>query len=310
MSSSNRNYTQYDPEATKSKYYQYALEAMSAIDQRCPLGGINRVDVVEELKLPQQEVLNKLKTCSAWGKERNNNHSPNILADLLQNLRGANCNILTNYALGYMQPRHLDVSFETGFLGTNHNQLVIGRPKNSGPANISTWNEDALICDVWAKEIYLAVNFYNVRIIAKDIEFYGLDLWNNRNSYLNANQYNKIHYLDGTPDVIVGYASAEIDRALVAMVKLDEKRQAQLISRAEENKKDDVFLLKSRVPLPFGYGSSMYPTLFADVTEEVAIFDINNRQHKYNPYNLNVDMKDSTELEAALVKVYKAYHAI
>src|SRR5690242_14527122 len=95
-----RNYVELDPPAAKSKYYQYALEAIQANEKRFPDGSVNQVAVAKEQKITQQTLTKTLQQFKAIGAEMDNARSPKTLGDILQNLSGADCGVATIYSVG------------------------------------------------------------------------------------------------------------------------------------------------------------------------------------------------------------------
>lgn len=55
--------------------------------------------------------------------------------------------------------------------GGGHNLVVIGREATSNPDDISTWGENAVVCDPWAEKVYLLSEFEEMRQQKNDVRY-------------------------------------------------------------------------------------------------------------------------------------------
>ncbi len=201
---------------------------MQIVEKRFPKGAINQARVVQDQNITLEDLVLKINKSRDFEDYINNVAPKNsssllqsdvkYLVDLLETSEEANCAVLSNYAVGYMQRHYPNVSFEFIFLA-HHALMAIGRPANSNPKDIKTWGEETLICDPWAKQIYLAADFPSFQKNAPDILVYALDNANN-----HCVMMSKGHYLAGEPEIYVNEASTKTDKMLVEMIKEEERR--------------------------------------------------------------------------------------
>ncbi|MGC1181435.1 hypothetical protein [Legionella sp.] len=216
-----------DKEVQSNKHYELILEVDNIIQKRFPYGAINRVDVIKNQEVSDEELKEYFAAFSAYEKESDDEEKRGIskLADITQPLLFGNCGLFTNYAIGYLKKEYPNVNIECLYVD-HHVALLIGRDSSSNSKKANTWGKDTIICDIWAAKSYLASNLSVVQKETKDIPFYSRVVDNYTNEYKGI-VLNKAHYLYGVPEVISGNSSIFYDQMLMDWVEEDQKRITQ-----------------------------------------------------------------------------------
>lgn len=141
--------------------YHYADFALNTIRQRFPQGAGNRVDAVTHN--PPPDIFENMSKFSKFSSAENPNATE--FAALIAGLQNASADILVSYALGALRLQHPgdkalfscwyinqeipNAGRTTGAHQQTHAVLVIG---------------DALICDLWSREVYKMSDFERKRV--------------------------------------------------------------------------------------------------------------------------------------------------
>ena len=150
--------------------HAYATYAVNATQQRFPQGAGNRIDGPPQATAP--EILENLDKFIKFSAASELNVPE--LTTLISALKSGSADILVSYALGclrlkYPQEKALFSCLyitqnipNPGAEGTyqqTHALLVIGASTNATAKTLFTLSPDALICDLWSHQIYLARDF-------------------------------------------------------------------------------------------------------------------------------------------------------
>lgn len=148
------------PLSEKDENLLLARMGIFFVDDRYPLGGLNRYDVAVSMQqvlwVAQMQLMQKLRQAHADDKQ-------DIIAAIMygDELQGAFCGEMANHACSFIPICKLnkrEVEAEKVVL-SDHCMVVVGRKADSDPDDISTWGENAVICDPWARKIYAASTF-------------------------------------------------------------------------------------------------------------------------------------------------------
>lgn len=210
-----------DNETRSNKYWHLISDVEQILQARFPFGAFNRIDVVKNQKISDEE---RKAYADIWSKFLDEIKDPKKLsiskmADISQTLLLADCGFFTSYAIGYLKNKYPEVNVEFVRLGV-HAMLAIGREITSDPNDIKTWGKDAILFDYWANKSYLAAHFYQIQANAPDIPFYPgmIDL----SAYFTGLEDQNKHYLKGNPVA----SSGKGFQILVEWVKEDQRRLA------------------------------------------------------------------------------------
>ncbi|MBA2657574.1 MAG: hypothetical protein H0U70_11445 [Tatlockia sp.] len=222
-----------DKEILTNKHYPLIQEVDNLLSERFPYGLFNRVDTIEKLEIPAEELQGYFSAITAFQQEITNKSKRDInkLADISQPLLLVQCEMMTSYAIGYLQAKYPKIKIECLYLGESHTLLVLGRAANSNPLDIKTWGKEAVLCDYWARFCIMASNFESLQKTAKNIPFYNAVVDNYTNQFIRLVLHSK-HHLAGKPEIEEGALSASYDKVLVKWVAEDQKRFKQPALRA------------------------------------------------------------------------------
>jgi hypothetical protein len=217
-----------DKDLMESKYYPLIQEMDKVLQERFPGGAINRVDVVKNQEISNEEVQGYLSALMAFGKESDDENKRNIskLADISQPLVFAHCGMMTNYGIGYLQQKYPKLTIECLFFEDSHAVILFGRGNTTKPFDSKACGKEVIICDYWAGKCYLANNLPKIQK-ESDIPFYSASL-----SYTNqvtGLTLNKAHYLSAKPETISGDANNRYEKMIRAWVVEDQKRFHQAL---------------------------------------------------------------------------------
>lgn len=210
------------PNITKSPFYRFAEELTVRINQRFPLGAINRYDVwtalPEAVRVPYLDALEQYSNMTiaiARGKG-------NLTAFLhfIAEVRYGSCELIASYAEGYMRLHYPQTPSEVMYL-EEHAILIVGRLPKSNPENPHTWGKDAIIYDFWAELYYLAKDFETVRSQVPHIPSV-LKVMDAQTKHYKEFIPSERHYLSGNPRVAVGELSASYDILYKSWVSAEE----------------------------------------------------------------------------------------
>lgn len=180
---------------------EYANYGLAECNKRFPLGGLNRKDVFDKLmtesrdKLILQVKLRNQYRLSSTEKLLSNpeTYSP---IDFTNKLQGAYCGDLANYTAYVIAQKYPDITTEVAQCD-GHEFVVINRKKESDPANITTWGDEAVVCDPWAGKMYAVEKFFAMQQ-QEDVPSYAI------NNDLTHTLCEK-HYLSGKPMIVDKY---------------------------------------------------------------------------------------------------------
>lgn len=214
------------PELVDHVHYPLLVEVRNLIRERFPLGAVNRVDVAETEQLSLNEVINYLSACSFQGQLLDDVSSVDIekVTDITQALRGGNCGLFTNYAIGYLKKNYPDLAVQAMyFKNIDHVVVLIGREEGSSLTDPRAWR-NAVICDLWADRYYLAEKLSHEKRTAAKIPFYQPITFSGRPTRLRTTDGD---YLSERVEVFDGEANRRYDENLVAWVCEDQRRLAR-----------------------------------------------------------------------------------
>jgi hypothetical protein len=112
------------------------------------------------------------------------------------------CGELTKAAFceGVNNPHVSSLDYCSSSIG-KHALLVIGRRKGSDPADMSTWDDDAVICDAWANKRYSIAEFSEMQKMCNNVK-YSAEFYRPENSHLFVNKISPdCSYLAGRLEV-------------------------------------------------------------------------------------------------------------
>ena len=164
------------PDIINNRYYKFAVEITKLMLDRFPYGALNQVETVKLLKIDEEDLKKHLGVLHSIGVSLDTNAPVIETANIIKDLQWANCGIFTNYAIGMVKNRYPEIFIESVFFN-DHEMLVFGRDANSDPQNITTWGNEALLCDIWAKYTIQDANHITALDIAKE-KYNPLDLKN------------------------------------------------------------------------------------------------------------------------------------
>lgn len=174
-----------------SKNCEYARYGIEKVYTDYPYGGLNRSDALDYIK---KEIL--CLQLALMIKFRNASNSGKIIEmmEAFNNLQGGFCGELAHITKAEINKRFPNANVEIVRLD-KHELLVIGIQDNSIRNNYKTWGENAIFCDPWAKKIYRALQFLEVRENCPNIEFFEID---------EKNKFHEVesHYLSGEPKLL------------------------------------------------------------------------------------------------------------
>lgn len=181
------------PETPLIRNYKAARFAVEEISVKYPYGGLNREDGSSKFKMEelsyQIALLNLFRKSSSLG-------TLDIAADLLLKLEGGYCRELSHLAKSEIESKFKNIKVEVVSLDY-HCLLVIGRKENSDPNDIETWGANAVMCDPWARKVYPASKFWDVRYAGMDIGY----LAEQKSTGELVRIPNRKHYLEGEPKI-------------------------------------------------------------------------------------------------------------
>ncbi|MFA6303525.1 MAG: hypothetical protein WC627_10420 [Legionella sp.] len=187
-----------DIKTRANKNWYLVLEIEKVLQERFPYGAFNRIDVVQNQEISDEE---RKAYTATWSKIIDEISVPEKLsiskmADISQTLLLADCGLFTSYAIGYIKNKYPEVNIEFVSLDV-HAMLVIGRDTSSEPDDIKTWGKEAILFDYWANKSYLASDFHEIQAKTPDIPFYAgmIDL----STYFTGLDVTDKHYLKGNP---------------------------------------------------------------------------------------------------------------
>ena len=180
-------------ETTLTRNCKAARFAVEEISRKYPYGGLNREDAsstfeMEELSY-QIALLNLFRKSSSAGVL-------DIAAKLILQLEGGYCRELSHLAKTEIESKFKNIKVEVVSLDY-HCLLVIDRKAGSDPNDIETWGENAVMCDPWARKVYPASKFWDVRYSGIDIEY----LAEQKSTGELVRIPNRKHYLEGEPKI-------------------------------------------------------------------------------------------------------------
>ncbi len=205
---------------TKNPNYCYAKEVIDAVNQRFPMGAINRVDRVKELSLSRTQLQLYLENLKQFGGEVDGKRRISTMADLSEKIRYGNCGMLSDYGIGFLKGKYRHLSVDAVYLN-DHRLLIIGLQPGFEPREIKSWGKEALLVDNFANKIYLAHDFLAIKDKEPNIPFYQLLL--NHDVVIDI-QIAPAHYLAGKPIIYKNAANEAVNNDVQKWVQEDTTR--------------------------------------------------------------------------------------
>jgi hypothetical protein len=205
---------------TKNPNYCYAEEVIDAVNQRFPMGAINRVDQAKKLSISRTQLQLYLENLKQFGREVDGKRRISTMADLSERLRYGNCGMLSDYGIGFLKGKYPHLSVDAVYLD-DHRLLIIGLQPGFDPHQIKSWGKEALLVDNFANKIYPAHDFLARKDKEPNIPFYQLLL--NHDAVINI-QIAPAHYLSGKPIIYKSAANEAVNNDLQKWVQEDTTR--------------------------------------------------------------------------------------
>lgn len=207
-----------------SSNQSYVDEVMRVVQERFPMGGINRADVGS--KLPEEQLKIKLSILKQFEQlllyyfqDLDSPNKETGFAQLMQTVDFGNCGTLALYGLGYLKNKYPSSKVRIVRLD-DHSLLGIGIT-----ADINKWDNTMYLCDPWSKKCWLAFDFLKKKMSAPNIPFYsilGIDQ-KIHSVFINDG----FHYLSGNPKVYSDKQCLELEKPFIKWIQEEERLKSK-----------------------------------------------------------------------------------
>ena len=148
--------------------FEAIAAARKAIRERFPEGAINRLDVVSRSGLKEPEIISRLKKLLLLDEDFF--EDLNNTASISATMNYGNCGLFATYGLSFFRINHPNILTENLYF-YNHQAILVGRNPSTVENSYETWNEDTIVCDLWADKYYFISELAQYRTSANNIPF-------------------------------------------------------------------------------------------------------------------------------------------